>query len=397
MELENKNLPVGSNPVGSVAHFDKMSQALDLAKTAGEKAHIGNHAHKIGKIFELAGHFERAFKYSSLYCKAEFQISKDSVGMDRHFKDRKFKDYKYQVKKAYANLDQDDFEKDLKKLKSKFKIPTRAYFLTKSKPFGSGEFEWYTPRWVYERCRLVMGSIDLDPATSVQAISMGNKADKFFTKADNALEKTWPKVENIFINPPYTLKKGAEKNMFLDKNMPTEKSGAKAFLTKLLNSQFRRAMLLVLEDSGTSYGQFLWELSNAVFIPSGRLHFVYKGQSKKDQTTRSTVIFGIGVDEIKFHLAFKDYGLTRFNFKNPREIISEIALRHIDDDIIDFHKKLKALPRSETRDKRAVKEDQYTQTLKGMEVWKSPVSFKDDGFLAQDTPKEKVFKKKRKA
>ena len=152
-----------------------------------------------------------------------------------------------------------------------------------------------------------MGSIDLDPATSAQAIEMGNAPDKYhFTQEDNALLKTWPKVENIFINPPYTLKKGAEKDMFLDKNKKIEKSGAKAFLKKLCHCPFlwKRAILLVLEDSGTSYGQFLWGLSNAVFIPSGRIDFIYKGKSKGTSTTRSTLIFGIGVDELKFHLAF---------------------------------------------------------------------------------------------
>ena len=394
MDLDNLKLPVSSNSEGDLAHFDNMSQDLDLAKTADKKHLIGQQAQKIGKILDLAGRFEMAFKYSSLYCKAEFQISKDGVGMDRHFKDRKFKDIKHKIKKAYSNLGEDELKDGFKKLKSQIKMPTREYFLAKGKPFFSGDFEWYTPPWVYERCRLVMGSIDLDPATSAQAIEMGNKPNLHFTKSDNALIKTWPKVENIFINPPYTLKPGEEESVFKDQNKKIEKSGAKAFLIKLLNSHFRRAMLLVLEDSGTSYGQFLWGLSNAVFIPSGRLHFIYEGKSKGKSTTRTNLIFGIGVDEIKFYLAFRDYGQTIFQYKTPREISNEIALRHSDSDIIEFNKKLKALPRSVTRDKRAVKDYQEVQNLKGMKVWKVPVSFEDDGFLAQDLPKEKVFKKK---
>ena len=384
MDLDNLKLPVSSNPVDDLAHFDQMSQDLDLAKTVEDKLKIGNQAHKIGKILDLVGHFDLAFKYSSLYCKAEYQIAQDSVVMDRHFKGRKYKDLKHQIKKAYSNLREDQFEERLKKQKSKFKIPTRADFLAKGKPFGSGEFEWYTPQWVYERCRLVMGSIDLDPATSDMACKMGNAPDKYyFTQAGNALLKTWPRVQNIFINPPYTLGNG--------------ESGAKAFLNKLFSVRFnfKRAMLLVLEDSGTSYGQFLWGLSNAVFIPSGRLQFIYKGKSKGKSPARTTLIFGIGVDEIKFYLAFRDYGQTIFPYKPQREISNEIALRHTDTDIIEFNKKLKTLPRSENRDKRAVKDYQAVLNLKGIKVERVPVSFEDDGFLARDLPKEKVFNKEK--
>ena len=359
MEIENLKLPVSSNSEGDLAHFDQMSQALDSAKTVEDKLKIGNQAHKIGKILDLAGHFDLAFKYSSLYCKAEFQVSKDSVGMDRHFKGRKHKDRKHQIKKAYTNLEKDQFEAGLKKLRLKPDTPSRSYFLTKGKPFGSGEFEWYTPEWVYERCRLVMGSIDLDPATSAQAIEMGNAPDKYyFTQEDNALLKTWPKVENIFINPPYTLKKGAEKDMFLDKNKKIEKSGAKAFLKKLCHCPFlwKRAMLLVLEDSGTSYGQFLWGLSNAVFIPSGRIDFKYKGKAKGTSTTRSTLIFGIGVDEIKFHLAFKEYGQCIFEYKHLGDINRELRARCREEGLIKFCQALEKLPRSEKRDKKRLKE-----------------------------------------
>ena len=209
MDLDNLKLPVSSSPGDDLAHFDKMSQDLELAKTADKKHLIGKQAQKISRFYDLAGQFEKAFKYSSLYCKAEYQIAQDSVVMDRHFKGRKYKDLKHQIKKAYSNLREDQFEERLKKQKSKFKIPTRADFLAKGKPFGSGEFEWYTPQWVYERCRLVMGSIDLDPATSDMACEMGNAPDKYyFTQAGNALLKTWPRVQNIFINPPYTLGNG---------------------------------------------------------------------------------------------------------------------------------------------------------------------------------------------
>jgi ParB family chromosome partitioning protein len=74
---------------------------------------------------------------------------------------------------------------------------------TKSKPHdsnNSGENEWYTPIKYIESARLVMGTIDLDPATSVIANEIV-KAKTFYTKEDDGLTKSW--FGNVWLNPPY--------------------------------------------------------------------------------------------------------------------------------------------------------------------------------------------------
>ena len=66
---------------------------------------------------------------------------------------------------------------------------------------NSGENEWYTPFNIIESARVVMGSIDLDPASSESANNIV-KATKYYTKEDNGLEQSW--FGNIWLNPPYS-------------------------------------------------------------------------------------------------------------------------------------------------------------------------------------------------
>lgn len=58
---------------------------------------------------------------------------------------------------------------------------------------------WYTPTTIVEDARVVLGSIDLDPASD----AFGNsriKANHFYNELDNGLEQSW--VGNVWVNPP---------------------------------------------------------------------------------------------------------------------------------------------------------------------------------------------------
>ena len=69
------------------------------------------------------------------------------------------------------------------------------------KPFvinNSGNTEWYTPKQYIESARKVMGSIDLDPASSKEAQKIVRAAKYYDSKADG-LTKKWK--GNIWLNP----------------------------------------------------------------------------------------------------------------------------------------------------------------------------------------------------
>ena len=66
---------------------------------------------------------------------------------------------------------------------------------------NSGNNEWYTPMYLIEKVKAVLGTIDLDPASNEFAQkSIG--ASVYFTEETNGLDKDW--FGNVWLNPPYS-------------------------------------------------------------------------------------------------------------------------------------------------------------------------------------------------
>lgn len=79
----------------------------------------------------------------------------------------------------------------------------------------SNSAEWYTPDVILERAKLVLGRIDLDPA-SCEAANERVGATTICTKEDNGLEHDWRPYGTIFLNPPGD-KRGALPKAFWNK------------------------------------------------------------------------------------------------------------------------------------------------------------------------------------
>lgn len=65
---------------------------------------------------------------------------------------------------------------------------------------GTGENEWYTPQEHIDAAYKVLGTIDLDPASS-EIANQRVQAGRIFTIADDGLTKEWG--GKVFMNPPY--------------------------------------------------------------------------------------------------------------------------------------------------------------------------------------------------
>jgi len=64
---------------------------------------------------------------------------------------------------------------------------------------SSSSVEWYTPKWLVDRCRSVLGGIDCDPCSCEDAQKIVG-ANNWFDEKLDGLSQSW--YGNIFMNPP---------------------------------------------------------------------------------------------------------------------------------------------------------------------------------------------------
>lgn len=153
---------------------------------------------------------------------------------------------------------------------------------------NSGENEWYTPECYIESARLVMGSIDLDPASSEIANQTVN-ANLFYSQEEDGLSKEW--FGNVWMNPPY-----AQPLIF-------------QFISKLVQSnQVNQAIVLVNNGTETQWGQLLLNNSNAVCFHQSRIRFIDKYGNLGQAPLQGQMICYIGSEVNNFINEFNQYG-----------------------------------------------------------------------------------------
>lgn len=152
---------------------------------------------------------------------------------------------------------------------------------------NSGENEWYTPECYIQSARKVMGSIDLDPASTDFANKI-IKAKKYFDSKSDGLKQKW--FGNIWMNPPYA------QPLIND------------FINKLESEVYNQAIVLVNNATETSWGQKLLELSNAVCFHNKRIRFI-NPENESNSPLQGQMIIYIGKNYKGFIDEFKQYGV----------------------------------------------------------------------------------------
>lgn len=119
---------------------------------------------------------------------------------------------------------------------------------------NSGNNEWYTPADYVSLAREVMGSIDLDPATSEVAQETVNAAT-YYTAETNGLDKPWG--GRVWMNPPYA----------------SDLIGR--FVDKLMEEMpnIEQAIVLVNNATETEWFNKMISRASAVCFPRSRVKF----------------------------------------------------------------------------------------------------------------------------
>ena len=168
--------------------------------------------------------------------------------------------------------------------------------------------DWHTPFEYIEAARIVLGGIDLDPASSELA-NQTVKATEYFTTDDNGLNHEWH--GRIWLNPPFA-------------------SGLiERFVDKLLASTFEAAIILVDNATETRWFRKLADNSSAIVFTTGRINFFKGGTHEAGSPTRGQTFFYFGSAPDKFFATFQQFGWCAKKIIPP---IVEATLRCDSDD-----------------------------------------------------------------
>lgn len=156
--------------------------------------------------------------------------------------------------------------------------------------YNSGNNEWYTPNEIILAAIRVMGTIDLDPASSEKANEVVN-ALRIYTKDDDGLTHSWQ--GNVWLNPPYAKDLIGK---FIDK-----------LCYHLSGGDVTEAILLVNNATETEWFGKAISYASMVCFPSSRIKF-WQADGTKGQPLQGQALLYFGKSLDLFTEAFSDIG-----------------------------------------------------------------------------------------
>jgi phage N-6-adenine-methyltransferase len=210
------------------------------------------------------------------------------AGIDKHLADRARK---------YAAVPAQEFEEILADRRDRIETENKRVTVNLIEAgvrgaLGTGENEWYTPDEHIALARAVMGSIDLDPASSHVANRIV-QAETFYSAETNGLDKPW--AGNVWLNPPYAQPAIAH---FADKMVAEWKSG-----------RVNAAIVLTHNYTDTAWFHALASCATAICFTRGRVRFV-SPSGELAAPTQGQAFFYFGHDVETFASSFAGIGFV---------------------------------------------------------------------------------------
>jgi ParB family chromosome partitioning protein len=147
---------------------------------------------------------------------------------------------------------------------------------------GSGCYEWYTPGFIIDLARKVLGKIDLDPA-SCETANKVVEATRYFTEEDDGLVQEWK--GRVWLNPPYLA------------------SSIIAFTDKLVHEylvgNIEAAILLCNAATDTNWWQHVSSVADRVAFPNDKVKFWADDRESQLVQPQSFMYFGQDVDKFR--------------------------------------------------------------------------------------------------
>lgn len=160
--------------------------------------------------------------------------------------------------------------------------------------FSSDSVEWYTPSKYVEAARVVMGGIDLDPASCEEAQRVVQAA-AYFTAGDDGLSQDWH--GRVWLNPPYgTDGGGSVAGVWVARLVDAYRSG-----------QVTAAVLLVNAVTDRKWFQPLWDFP--VCFTDHRIKFNTPNGTPDSPIAGSAIVY-FGEDVTGFVRAFSPFGVV---------------------------------------------------------------------------------------
>lgn len=159
----------------------------------------------------------------------------------------------------------------------------------------SGDTEYYTdPKFVIA-ARQVMGSIDLDPASSIEANEIV-RATNIYTKNDDSINQVWR--GNVWMNHPFSRDNNP---LFINKIIEDYKNG-----------HIKQACFITYASTSEKWFKRLYDYPICFLVP--RANYFRMDGTKKSGVQKGSAVTYLGENKSKFCEIYSQYGevLTRF-------------------------------------------------------------------------------------